>query len=127
MSNYLDLRNLSDDNDTLAGEVAKALDASRFLGHIPVAAAIHVDFNHNPHDERERYRAFISWNYINQNWMMSLTWHGIDNQGRPYTHYEGACAYTRIATIAQHLSIWKEIPQRVHKWIARHTRENVGV
>ena len=76
---YVDLA----EEENIEVAVTKALKDSTNLNGIPVTPAIYVKFGHCGHRNEEHYQAFVSWNYMRQEWMMSVEFHGLSNQMKP--------------------------------------------
>lgn len=121
MSSYLDLRTVKSPQEVF-NRLQDALAEGSRLGSIPVAPAASVQFGHCGTNDKEYYEAHVSWNYMAQCWMMGLSFHGVDNQGRRYADYSlGSCRYSELRMISSYFQVWMQNPRRVGNWIRRHS------
>lgn len=66
--------------------------------------SVHVKLLHT--FPKEYYEAFISYNWMDKNWCVSVTYHGLSNQGKRYLTYKGARRFSKLETIASMLHTW---------------------
>ena len=84
-------------------------------------------FNRNPSvkirvwgDEKEWYEAFISYNKWEDHWVLGVSFHGVNNQGKRYLDSLSAKAYADIKLLCIQIMAWADVgPSRIHLSIKR--------
>jgi hypothetical protein len=88
---------------------------------IPVNPCIRVHLQHN--SIGEYYEAFLFWNCLSECYCLSLSFHGIDNQGRRYCNPScGVKTYSNKGLAMQQVEIMAENRNRLTRWIQRNAK-----